>query len=104
MDNITGCRTLQARIAVLESALAEYAHSYGLTEGARAAFRAAASDRMDGEAESLIHGREHLGARLDGSLRPPEAMMANLAAALSLSHACRTVESASLTGWQSLMT
>ena len=48
MDNITGCRALQARIAVLESALAEYAHSCGLTEGARAAFRAAASDRMDG--------------------------------------------------------
>ncbi len=47
---------LEAHIALLEEALAEYAHRYGMTERARAAFRAGAPKRMDGGAEALDDG------------------------------------------------
>jgi hypothetical protein len=56
MDNTTGCRAFQGRIALLEDALAEYAHRYGLTERARAAFRAASPIRVNGKAEALDKG------------------------------------------------
>lgn len=57
MDNRPNHGALEARMTLLEEALAEYAHLYGLTERARVAFRAVSPKRMDGEAEALDNSR-----------------------------------------------